>query len=397
MLPPGSVLQGVMLPRYDEKRRLTSVLHAEILTLIDEDNIRGDKVLIEIFNLDGTRRAKIDLAEAHLDQKKGILTAKQNVQIQSDRLTASGTGILFDLATTSGFLIGPVTTTITAPPPDTAMITTPRATGSILAALTLPLISAPPPRMTAEEIAALQADAASRAETVAAEGKKTNETLTATLAEAQAAQTKTLDFLNQNGLTLIANEAENNPAEAEAKPLEVDPDPNNTVISCENGMYFDSEEGVLVYLKNVTVKDPRFTITGANELKIFFTKKPEKPTEEKDPATEEQNPDDKKESGLDLGIATAGFGDVSRIVATGAVRILQKGVDGKEPIEASAAILSYNLTDKQIILSGGYPWVKQGTTYARATRPNERLRILTSGTFHTEGFWDMGGNLNQNR
>ena len=42
-------------------------------------------------------------------------------------------------------------------------------------------------------------------------------------------------------------------------------------------MYFDSDEGVFVYLKNVRVTDPRFTMSGANELKVFLGKKPEKP------------------------------------------------------------------------------------------------------------------------
>ena len=59
-----------------------------------------------------------------------------------------------------------------------------------------------------------------------------------------------------------------------AKPLEVKTGPNDTVINCTGGAYFDADAGVLVYLKNVTVKDPRYDMTGANELKIFFEKKP---------------------------------------------------------------------------------------------------------------------------
>ena len=63
---------------------------------------------------------------------------------------------------------------------------------------------------------------------------------------------------------------------------------------------------------------------------------------------------------------------------------------GKEPIEASGAIFTYHLKTGQIILSGGYPWVKQGATFMRAEQPNLILRILKTGSFVTEGKWSHG-------
>ena len=90
--------------------------------------------------------------------------------------------------------------------------------------------------------------------------------------------------------------------------------------------------------------------------------------------------------------------DVERIVATGAVRILQKQTEaGKQPVEASGAIFSYHPATGEIVLSGGYPWVKQGTNFMRAKQPNLSLRIHKNGSFVTEGNWDMGGTLNQKR
>jgi hypothetical protein len=88
------------------------------------------------------------------------------------------------------------------------------------------------------------------------------------------------------------------------------------------------------------------------------------------------------------------FGDVQKIVAEGAVLIDQKAVGGKEPIQASGRILTYNIPTGEIIIHGGYPWVKQGTYYARAKEPNLTLRLLTSGSFSTQGNWEMGGNMN---
>ena len=109
-------------------------------------------------------------------------------------------------------------------------------------------------------------------------------------------------------------------------------------------MFFDADEGVLVYLENVKVSDPRFTLTGAKELKIFF-----------DREQTQNNAASEKTAGLG-----ANFGDVKKLIATGAVRILQKGVGGKEPVEASGALLNYNIQNREIIISGGFPWVKQG-------------------------------------
>ena len=84
-------------------------------------------------------------------------------------------------------------------------------------------------------------------------------------------------------------------------------------------------------------------------------------------------------------------------MATGAVRILQKQPEqGKEPVEASGAIFTYYPKTGEIVLTGGYPWVKQGANYMRAREPELSLRIQKSGSFVTEGNWDMGGKIEQN-
>jgi hypothetical protein len=144
-------------------------------------------------------------------------------------------------------------------------------------------------------------------------------------------------------------------------------------------MYFDADEGILVYLKNVKVTDPRFNLSGASQLKVFFEKKPEK----------KEAKDKPKEPG-----GMGNFGDVKKLVAEGAVLIDQKGVGGKDSVQASGRILTYNIPTGEIIIHGGYPWVKQGTYFARAKEPNLTLRLLNNGSFSTEGNWEMGGNLN---
>ncbi|NJM37478.1 MAG: hypothetical protein HC845_06210 [Akkermansiaceae bacterium] len=148
---------------------------------------------------------------------------------------------------------------------------------------------------------------------------------------------------------------------------------------------------MLVYLKNVTVKDPRFNLSGANEVKVFFGKKP--------PKDGAKTTDEKPEKSKFGGNIDVDFGEVEKIVATGAVLLEQIATEeGKEPIKASGAIFSYHVKEDQATISGGFPWVIQGTTYLRAKQPNLTLRLSPkAGTFNTEGDWEMGGNIEQKK
>ena len=258
---------------------------------------------------------------------------------------------------------------------------------------TLSLLAAPP-TITQAQVAEMNADAVSKAPAANAAQASTRTSLESDLAASAAASKDVAEFLVQADLPAPPADAEPAPG----KPLEVNPGPNDTVINCTGGMYFDADEGVLVYLKNVTVKDPRYDLTGADELKIFFSKKPAEETPTAKPGAtvpdKAQDPS-KTEIGDDLG---ARFGDVERIVATGAVRLDQKAVEGKEPIKASGRVFIYNLKEDRILLSGGFPWFTQGTTYMRAMEPNLTLQLFPkTGSFVTEGNWQMGGDLEQKK
>jgi hypothetical protein len=252
------------------------------------------------------------------------------------------------------------------------------------------LSAAPPATLSDTEKTALQADATSTAPAAEKAAAAAHASLDQDLADSAAATKDAATFLVQADIP-AAPATSPGTIPASDKPLPVTPAVTDTVIQCEGGMYFDPDEGVLVYLKNVTVKDPRFNLSGANELKIFFGKKPAKEAKEGDKPEPKK---DKPKNGLG-----AGFGEVERIVATGAVLIEQKPTAAdKEPIKASGAIFSYNLKADQIIIQGGFPWVLQGATFMRAKEANLILRISPkAGNFITEGNWEMGGNLEQKK
>ncbi|MEY4569991.1 MAG: hypothetical protein RLZZ398_1430 [Verrucomicrobiota bacterium] len=385
LLPDGSELKNVILPRYDENRRLDSVMSAKAMTIVSAGEIAGDTVSVLFYNSDQTPRGRVDFVKAVFNQQKGLLTTKEPVHLQSDRMSTRGGGLYYSIAESKGFMLGPVTTHLQAPPTETTMHAPKsplRATAVLgVSLLTQSLVAAPPKPLTAAETAAIQADAASKAAATTAAQAGARNSLENDVAGTATLSKDAATFVTQADLPAVST----NTVPAPTKPLEIQSGPNDTLIHCEGGMYFDADEGVMVYLKNVTVKDPRFNLSGANELKIFFEKKPAKVANEQ--ALEKAKPGPKGSPG-------PGFGEVKRIVATGAVRIEQKAEPGKDPIHASGAIFSYNVKADQIILSGGYPWYTQGTTFMRAKEPNLTIRMSPkTGSFVTEGVWEMGGNL----
>jgi hypothetical protein len=244
-------------------------------------------------------------------------------------------------------------------------------------------MATPPARVSQDEIHAIEKDAAHNPASDAARQQTTGD-LDASHALSTDANNHLQDFTRQAAITVAPLATP--PAD---KPLEITPSPEDTHAECDDGLFFDSEKGILVYLKNVRLTDPRFTMTGADELKIFLEKKPAaKP--DKSPTPAPDGKPDKSQPDL-LGGASASFGDVEHIIANGRILVKHKSDDGKPPVEASAALLNYNAKTGEIILSGGYPWVRQGTTYLRALEPNLNIRIQKTGSFITSGHWDSGG------
>jgi len=428
LLPEGSILKGVMLPRYDKNRKLVGLLKAEKMTLISSSRIFGETVVMELFNPDRTSRGRVDLLTADFLQDKGLVQTRNPISIASDRVSAQGTGLIYDLHNSKGFIIGPATTRISQPSPTAMNPASPalRAT-ALLGASFLPLIAAPPAPPSVAEIAQLEKEAASKTPEIAAANGNARKDLRTTLQASEKANKDTMEFLEQADLLAAAAKGADAP---EAKPLEVDPNAELTIINSEAGFYFDSTSGVFVYLKNVRVNDPRFHLTAANDLKIFFEKKEpvakkdappkdkpvagkeapaagkEEPVADKDkPLAGKEEPvagKDKPAAGKDkkkdsLSFGGAGFGDPRKIVATGAVRMVEKNPKpGEAPLEVSGALFSYDIASGDIIISGGYPWFKRGGMYMRAKSPNALIRVDKNMQAVTEGSdWESGVPFNQ--
>lgn len=381
LLPEGSVLKDVLLPRYNAKRTLVGDLQAKTLTLLTGSNIEGKDVVIRFFEQDRTLKAKIAMTRVVFNQNASVLNATEPVTLEGPQITAKGSGLTYRFSSGNGFLRGPVTTELT-PSEATSMntrILTPAVLSSIAATS---LVFAEKPRdVSAAELAEIKTMASSETATLQEMSASTQNALEREIEAGKSAAAAAKTFIQETQTRVNSPKA--TPSTPAAAPLKVTNQPGTTVIECQDGMFFNADEGVLVYMGNVRVQDPRFTLSGANQVKIFFSQ-PD-PKADKDGETSTPAPDQ--------GIA-GNFGDVQRLLATGAVKILQKSMDGKEPVEASGAVLSYDISKGEIIISDGFPWVKQGKFFARAKEANLTLRLLNDGSFTTRGNWEMGGQLN---
>lgn len=394
-LPAGGQLKLVIFPNYNERRQLTSLVKANVVTLVKVGVFSGSQVHIESYNDVQAVQVSAELEEALFDQEAGLVHSTKPLQIQSERVDASGQGIHYSLKSGQGYMLGPATTVIRPAPVQTTMNPSPQrfyaAAVLGMSLISQPATAAPPPVLTQKEQEAIQADALPSVRPAAEDREEFVESVKTDLTDGMKASAAAIAFLTQAQLPVPdVNDAV--PAD-KPKDFEVDPK-QTTVIHCDGGFYFDSKEGVLVYLKNVTVKDPRFHLSGANELKIFFTEKKEEPGKKKPNDTP---PSDKSDSASMADIGKK-FGQVDRIVATGAIlldQIPDKTQEEPEtPIRASGAIFTYNVQTKKAVLMGGYPWVVQEPQKLRSTRAMGVLNLdLNNNSFQTDTGWDTFLNL----
>lgn len=409
LMPDGGILKNVLIPQYDDKLMLSATLRAEEMEIavakktktVEIKLIDALKVKLEFFNPDRTPRGKIEMATARYDAKKQFLTSDQPVSLVSDDLTAEGSRLVYDLKKTRGFLHGPVTATITTTDRSTSMNSKPVrqaiAAGSLMmaAATGLPAQDTAlqeriaEARLSPEELQRLSDDAASRRPLVEAESRRKGDEFSEAIARSESANATMADFFRAAALTTLLAGPPAPSASGDVPPPNIPDDPTKTRITSDDGAFFDSPNGLLVFLKNVVVRDPRFSLTGADEVKVFFDSPEETKAardkvmaemqakadakaraEGRDPEAErleaKKKADADKEPVEDeeSGVADAKFGEPNKIIATGTVVV--EGLTGKEgeaPVKASASARTvvYDLKKEEFILRGGSPWfVKDG-------------------------------------
>lgn len=117
LMPPGSILKKVRLPRY-EQSTLKALMLAEIMRVVSKVEMSGDDIDITLQNEEGQPTLiKMDKAAYFFDVEK--LISESFTDIRDPRFKATGAGIVLDTLKLQGFLSGPVTTQIPIKPSTT--------------------------------------------------------------------------------------------------------------------------------------------------------------------------------------------------------------------------------------------------------------------------------------
>lgn len=112
VLPPGSIIKGITLPRY-QSHRVIALLKAAELKILSRTNVQMNDIQASLYdNQSETTSIRIPSAEYSFANK--LLQSSDRVSVESPRFSASGNGISFNTASRKGYVRGPVRTTMQA-------------------------------------------------------------------------------------------------------------------------------------------------------------------------------------------------------------------------------------------------------------------------------------------
>ena len=111
LLPPGSVVEGISLPRYEE-HRVTALITAKKMTVISRREVRMSGIRSFLYAPDGGDTTCVQLTEAKYDFRTKLMhSLTPPVALLHPRYTVRGTSVIFSNASRCGLVKGPVSTT----------------------------------------------------------------------------------------------------------------------------------------------------------------------------------------------------------------------------------------------------------------------------------------------
>ncbi len=111
LLPPGSIVRGISLPRY-ENHRVTGLLTANLMEVLSRHEARMERIQSYMYSLTG-ETTQIRMATAHYDFRTELLVSRNNiVTLLHPRYSVHAHGGVLHNGTRCGVLMGPVHTVI---------------------------------------------------------------------------------------------------------------------------------------------------------------------------------------------------------------------------------------------------------------------------------------------
>lgn len=151
-------------------------------------------------------------------------------------------------------------------------------------------------------------------------------------------------------------------------------------VDCDGDLYFDMEEGVLVFMKNVRVRNPNLSMDCADHLKIYAEFVPKKPNDKK-PSERKKG----KEGGSQPRMALPNGGNfdynsIKTIAASGNVRASYTNKEG-ETSNAQAEKVTYNAKTGEIILTGS-PVITTPDVIVKNPNKDAFIRVYSNGSMY---------------
>ncbi|MCC8148613.1 LptA/OstA family protein [Akkermansia sp.] len=214
-----------------------------------------------------------------------------------------------------------------------------------------------------------------------------------------SAQEKAVDgqiqnFRQQHNVTGNTNAAATD-TEA-AAPAEPDPKENfmrtNSAndlysIDCDGDLYFDMEEGVLVFMKNVRVRNPNLSMDCTDHVKIYAEFVPKKPGDKKPSELkrekEKEKGKDQEDSKPQVTLPNGGnfdYNSIKTVAASGNVRARYTNKDG-ETSTARAEKITYNAKTGEIILTGS-PVITTPDAIVENPNKDAFIRVYANGSMY---------------
>lgn len=146
-----------------------------------------------------------------------------------------------------------------------------------------------------------------------------------------------------------------------------------TEITCDDGLYFDSAEGVLVFMRDVSVRNPSLNLDCDNQLKVYMEKAA--PSQKKSEESTEKS---------SAGMPNVNFKDARLVTADGNVVLRRLDEQGRWMV-ARGEKMTYNVKTQETIMTGG----KLSLTYGNSTSSFEGdgafIRIYPNGSAYVKG------------
>lgn len=332
VLPAGSVLKGVSIPRYFEDYTPSSHLKAERLEVVSQEEIHGTNVQIKLFSRQAQVKAAADFNRIIFNQQTQIISCNEPLLLEGEQFSLVAQGIAFDWKNKAGFLLGKNKTIVYTNkieamhsmskrpskkhPSSTHNKMLKKASTivpAIIATTTLSSGDTTEPQTSSPKVAPIA---------------QVEEFLIQTQAEVnQAEQAK-----KETAKKINLEEKQAELKDEELKEIKPEKGKEQIIIDSDGPLYFDANKGIISYTKNVTITHPQYTFNSKGGVQIQLTEK-------KDSKDKKDNNPGKK------------FGDISKIIAKN--NVVLKGKDNKgNLIIAVTNFFTYNHKTGDIILYG---------------------------------------------